>query len=145
MGFCPMHCPPSNHHRGVGSDLWDDCVVSSVRCKWMHLCFVCVHARVCVDVGALARLFFLQTSEEQTQETSECVAIFWVSLHFCNTQLLQSANCVHFGSLPHWFQNVYLCLLTINLLGQDSKFIVRRDCIRSLTISLTSGVHQTLC
>ena len=45
--------------------------------------FVCVctqRVRRCWDSGKIV----LQTSEEQTQETSECVAIFWVPLHFRN-------------------------------------------------------------
>lgn len=58
---------------------------------------VCVHARV--DVGTLVIVLELQT--EQRQETSECVAIVWVSLHFYSTWLLQSGNFIHFSSLPH--------------------------------------------
>ena len=71
-------------------ELGQDCEMTVLHLKLdVNRCiFVCAH------VGTLARLFILQTSKEQTQEASECVAIFWVPLYFCNTQLLQSTNSV---------------------------------------------------
>lgn len=71
---------------------------------------------MCVqNVGKGSNKIVHQTSKEQTQETSTCVALLWVPLHFGNTQLLQSTNtmsimvpcCIDFRS---WIRAVNLRL-----------------------------------
>lgn len=115
MGFCPMHCPFNNCHTVVGAGSSDGYIVSSIR--WMDTFF----------------FFKLQRNKHRKQVN---VAIFWVLFHFCNTHLLHSTDfvstlvprCVNFRSRT-----------------RTSKLIVRRDCLKSPSISSESVMYQALC